>query len=169
VEVRDEAGEPVVPGEVGALWVSGASRALGYWRDLPRTSQVFRGPWVVTGDLVRQDADGYIVYVGRGDDALKVKGKWFVPAEVESALATHASVVECAVVGVADGAGLTRPVAFVIARERRPGLDDELREHVLARLEPYKHPRAIIFVDDLPRTHLGKVDRGALKRQAAAG
>jgi benzoate-CoA ligase family protein len=168
VEVRDDAGGPVAPGDVGALWVSGASRALGYWRDLPRTSQVFRGPWVVTGDLVRQDPDGYITYVGRGDDALKVKGKWFVPAEVESCLASHEAVVECAVVGVADAAGLTRPVAFVIARDRRPGLDDELREHVLARLEPYKHPRAIIFVDDLPRTHLGKVDRGALKRHAAA-
>jgi benzoate-CoA ligase family protein len=168
VEVRDDAGDPVAPGEVGSLWVSGASRALGYWRDLPRTSQVFRGEWVVTGDLVRQDADGYFVYVGRGDDALKVKGKWLVPAEVESCLASHDAVMECAVVGVSDKAGLTKPVAFVIAREKRPGLDDELRQFVLSRLEPYKYPRAIVFVDDLPRTHLGKVDRGALKRRAAA-
>jgi benzoate-CoA ligase family protein len=167
VEVRDDAGQPVEPGEVGSLWVSGASRALGYWRDLPRTSAVFRGAWVVTGDLVRQDADGYVSYVGRGDDALKVKGKWLVPAEVESCLATHEAVVECAVVGTSDDAGLIKPVAFVIVREQRPGLDDELRQFVLARLEAYKHPRAIVFVDDLPRTHLGKVDRGALKRQAA--
>jgi acyl-coenzyme A synthetase/AMP-(fatty) acid ligase len=168
VEVRDDAGDPVEPGQVGSLWVSGGSRALGYWRDLPRTCEVFRGAWVVTGDLVRQDADGYVTYVGRSDDALKVKGKWLVPSEVESCLATHAAVVECAVVGVADGAGLTKPVAFVIAREVHPGLGDELRALALARLEPYKHPRAIVFVDDLPRTHLGKVDRGALKRHAAA-
>jgi benzoate-CoA ligase family protein len=168
VEVRDDAGNPVEPGEVGSLWVSGASRALSYWRDLPRTSEVFRGAWVVTGDLVRQDADGYFIYVGRGDDALKVKGKWLVPAEVESCLASHDAVMECAVVGVSDDAGLTKPVAFVIARERRPGLDDELRQFVLSRLEPYKHPRTIVFVDDLPRTHLGKVDRGALKRRAVA-
>lgn len=166
VEVRDDDGHPVEPGEVGSLWVSGNSRALGYWRDLPRSADVFRGPWVVTGDLVRQDPDGYVTYVGRGDDALKVKGKWLVPAEVESCLATHEAVVECAVVGVVDGTGLTRPVAFVIARERRPGLENELREHVLARLEAYKHPRTVVFVDDLPRTHLGKVDRGALKRHA---
>jgi benzoate-CoA ligase family protein len=167
VEVRDDAGRPVEPGEVGLLWVSGASRALGYWRDLPKTAEVFRGQWVVTGDLVRQDADGYFRYVGRNDDALKVKGKWLVPAEVESCLATHGAVAECVVVGVLDDAGLTKPVAFVIPRERRAGLGDELRQFVLDRLEAYKHPREIIFVDDLPRTHLGKVDRGALKREAA--
>jgi benzoate-CoA ligase family protein len=165
VEVRDDAGHPVEPGQVGLLWVSGASRALGYWRNLPRTSDVFRGEWVVTGDLIRQDADGYVTYVGRNDDALKVRGKWLVPAEVESCLAAHDAVVECAVVGVSDHAGLTKPVAFVIARDQRAGLDDELRQFVLDRLEPYKHPREIVFVDDLPRTHLGKVDRGALKRR----
>jgi acyl-coenzyme A synthetase/AMP-(fatty) acid ligase len=164
VEVRDDAGSQVEPGEVGLLWVSGASRALGYWRNLPKTSEVFRGEWVVTGDLIREDADGYITYVGRNDDALKVKGKWLVPAEVESCLAAHDAVVECAVVGQPDEAGLIKPVAFVIAREQRAGLDDELRQYVLDRLEAYKHPREIIFVDDLPRTHLGKVDRGALKR-----
>jgi benzoate-CoA ligase len=83
---------------------------------------------------------------------------------VESCLLKHPLVQECAVVGVADGAGLIKPHAFVVARERRPDLSDELKAFVRERLEPYKYPREVIFVDALPRTHLGKVDRGKLRR-----
>ncbi len=162
VRICDEAGEDVADGEIGRLWVRGASRAWGYWQDLPRTAAAFRGEWFVGGDLVRRDADGYIEHHGRADDSMKVSGKWLAPQEVEGCLLEHDAVVECVVVGVADDAGLVKPVAFVVARVRHPGLEQELIEHVLARLEPYKHPRRVVLVDDFPKTHLGKVDRRAL-------
>ena len=167
VEARDADGRALPAGEVGALWVSGDSRAIGYWRNMARTKEVFRGEWVVTGDLVRIDADGYVTYAGRGDDALKVKGKWLLPAEVEACLIAHPDVAEAVVVGTPDADGLVKPVAFVTATAPREHLAAELREHVLANLEPYKHPRVIEVIESLPRTHLGKADRGALKRRAA--
>ena len=95
---------------------------------------------------------------------LKVSGKWLAPAEVEGCLLQHPLVAEACVVGVADGNGLMKPVAYVVARERRAGLAEELKAFVRERLEPYKHPREVVFVDALPRTHLGKVDRGKLRR-----
>jgi benzoate-CoA ligase family protein len=166
VRVRDEHGADLPAGEVGHLWVRGGSRAIAYWRNMPETQRVFRGEWVVTGDLISADADGYVTYVGRGDDALKVKGRWLLPAEVESCILDHPLVSECAVVGVTDADGLTKPVAFVVAPASGPHLEAELQRFVLDRLEPYKHPRRIEVLDDLPRTHLGKVDRTALRRRA---
>ena len=94
---------------------------------------------------------------------LKVGGRWVVPQEVESCLVRHPAVAECAVVGVANEDGLTKPRAYVVARERRAGLEEELKAWVIQELAAYKHPREILFVDDLPRTHLGKVDRGKLR------
>jgi benzoate-CoA ligase len=164
VKVCDEAGNEVPRGEVGWLWVRGDSRAIGYWQQLEKTAQGFRGEWYVSGDLIRMDADGYVTYGGRGDEMLKVSGKWLAPQEVESCLLQHPAVAEAAVVGVPDAQGLVKPHAFVVAREGRPGLADELRAFVRDRLEPYKHPREVVFVDALPRTHLGKVDRGKLRR-----
>lgn len=168
VEVRDDDGRQVAPDEVGQLWVAGDSRAIGYWRNMAKTKEVFRGEWVVTGDLVRMDADGYVTYVGRGDDAMKVKGKWLLPAEVESCLLQHDAVLDAVVIGAEDASGLLKPVAFVTTSDPRPGLDDELRDFVLERLDAYKHPRAVHVVEDLPRTHLGKVDRRSLRHQAEA-
>ena len=167
VEVRDDDGNRLPPGGVGRLWVRGGSRATAYWRNMARTQEVFRGEWVVTGDLISIEDDGYVTYVGRGDDALKVKGKWLLPAEVESCLLAHDLVTECAVVGAADSDGLVKPVAFVVASTDDAGLTDELQRFVLDRLEPYKHPRRVVVLDDLPRTHLGKIDRAELKRLAA--
>jgi benzoate-CoA ligase family protein len=169
VEVRDDEGVRVPPGDVGRLWVRGGSRATAYWRNMPQTQRVFRGEWVVTGDLISVDDDGYVTYVGRGDDALKVKGRWLLPAEVESCLLEHDLVTECAVVGTADDDGLVKPIAFVVARTDDPGLAEELQRFVLDRLEPYKHPRQVVVLDDFPRTHLGKIDRAALKRRAELG
>jgi benzoate-CoA ligase family protein len=163
VRVRDEEGRDLPDGEVGWLWVRGGARAVGYWREQAKSEATFRGEWVVTGDLVTRSADGYFTYQGRGDDVLKVAGKWFSPAEVEACLLRHPAVAECAVVGVADGAGLTKPHAWVIARDDRPGLARELQDHVAATLQPYKAPREIHVVADLPRTHLGKIDRGRLR------
>jgi len=168
VRVRDESGKDLGDGETGQLWVRGDSQALGYWRNLDASKQVFRGKWVVTGDLIARDANGYFHYHGRDDDVLKVKGKWLSPQEVESCLMRHPGVAECAVVGVEDGEGLTKPIAFVVPRGATDDLEAELKQHVLRQLEAYKHPRQVILLQRFPRTHLGKIDRGKLKAMAEA-
>lgn len=179
VEVRDDDGRPFPDGEVGWLWVKGGSRALGYWHRMERTQQAFRGEWYVSGDMVSRDADGVFTYAGRADDMLKVSGKWLSPREVESCLLEHPAVEEVAVVGVPGESGLTVPRACVVRRNGTAGarpvadsagddpshdLAEELQAWVRARLEPYKYPREVVFLDSLPRTHLGKVDRAALRR-----
>ncbi len=170
VRVCDDDGNELRIGEVGRLWVRGGSRALGYWQDAEKSADAFRGEWFAASDMVRRDTDGYFHYVGRADDALKVGGKWLLPAEVEDCLLAHPAVAEVAVVGVPDPGGLIKPVAFVVAGAGAGGAEDlpgVLRDHCLAQLDPYKAPRRVIVVDGLPRTHLGKVDRGALRRQGA--
>ncbi|MFN7974730.1 MAG: benzoate-CoA ligase family protein [Acidobacteriota bacterium] len=164
----DADGREVGDGDVGALWVKGDSRAIGYWQQMERTMAAFQGEWYVSGDLLSRDADGYYTYHGRSDDMLKVSGKWVSPQEVENCLLKHALVKECAVVGVKDDTGLTKPHAFVVAREETPGLADELKAFVKERLDPYKYPREVFFMASLPRTHLGKVDRGKLRDHRAA-
>ncbi len=170
IRVCDEEGRELSRGETGWLRVRGGSRAIAYWQQMEKTMQGFRGEWYVTGDLVSLDADGYVSYCGRGDELLKVSGKWLAPQEVESCLLQHPAVAEAAVVGVADASGLAKPRAYVVARanavpsDRREGLAEELRAFVRERLDAYKHPREVVFVDALPRTHLGKVDRGKLSR-----
>jgi benzoate-CoA ligase family protein len=177
VRICDDEGREVAAGEVGRMWVQGDSRAWGYWREMGKTRDAFRGEWFVGGDLVSRDAEGFITYHGRGDDVLKVGGKWLVPAEVEACLLRHPAVKECAVVGVTDGAGLTKPHAFVVAADNLvsaeqglaagdpgPALAEALKAFVREELAPYKHPREVHFVEALPRTHLGKVDRGKLRR-----
>ncbi len=164
VRVRDEEGRDAAPGEVGLLWVRGDSRAHGYWQRPEKTRQAFRGEWFVSGDMVRQDADGYFVYCGRGDDMLKVSGKWLAPKELENCLVSHPAVAEVAVVGVADAEGLAKPCAFVVAAGAAPeDFEAELQAWARDRLEPYKYPRTVVLMEDLPRTHLGKIDRGKLR------
>ncbi|HWA57548.1 MAG TPA: benzoate-CoA ligase family protein [Gemmatimonadales bacterium] len=167
IRVADEDGNPLPDGEVGHLWVRGGSRALGYWQQHEKSQATFRGEWVVTGDLIRRDADGYYVYGGRADELLKVSGKWLSATEVEGCLLQHPLVSQVAVVGVPDATGLVKPHAYIIPRERRDGLAEELKAFVCERLEPYKHPREVIFVDTLPTTHLGKVDRANLRAHSA--
>jgi benzoate-CoA ligase family protein len=169
VEVRDDDGRDLGPGEVGWLWVRGGSLALGYWQRADRTAQAFRGEWYVSGDMVRRDAEGFFYYCGRGDDMLKVSGKWLAPKELEDCLLGHPRVREVAVVGVPDDRGLAKPWAFVVADGGAAGLEDELKQLACEPLEPYKAPRTVVVMDDLPRTHLGKVDRGALRRLHAGG
>ncbi|MDZ4864234.1 MAG: benzoate-CoA ligase family protein [Gemmatimonadota bacterium] len=169
VKVADDEGRALADGETGQLWVRGGSRALGYWQQLEKSQTAFRGEWVVSGDLIRRDADGYYTYGGRADELLKVGGKWLSATEVEGCLLLHPAVSEVAVVGVADANGLVKPHAYVIARERRDDLAEELKAFVRERLEPYKHPREVIFVDALPTTHLGKVDRGKLRAERRSG
>jgi acyl-coenzyme A synthetase/AMP-(fatty) acid ligase len=164
IKACDDDGNEVPTGEVGRLWVKGESLGLGYFENPEATAEAFRGDWFAGGDLVSIDEEGFVTHRGRADDALKVKGRWFRPQEVESALLEHPSVRECAVVAVPDQSGLARPVAFVVAAGEVT--DEELTEWALARMEAYKHPRRILFVDRLPQTHLGKVDRGVLKVMA---
>lgn len=161
VKACDDDGEEVPAGEVGRLWVRGDSLGLGYFESPEATAEAFRGEWFAGGDLVSIDAEGHVTHRGRADDAVKVKGKWFRPQEVESTLLDHPAVRECAVVAATDESGLARPVAFVVADD---ATEEELIAWALDRLEPYKHPRNVFFVDALPQTHLGKVDRAALRR-----
>lgn len=165
IKACDDDGNEVPPGDVGRLWVRGDSLALGYHDDPAQTEEAFRGEWFVGGDLVSIDEEGYVTHRGRVDDAIKVKGKWFRPQEVESILLDHPAVKACAVVTVEDDAGLARPVAFVVASDEVSQQD--LVDWSLQRLEPYKHPRKVYFVAELPQTHLGKVDRSALKQAAS--
>ena len=164
VRLCDDDGREVPDGEVGALWVKGDSRALGYWQQLEDTMRAFRGEWYVSGDMLRKNPDGSFVYCGRSDDMLKVSGKWLAPGELENCLVSHPAVREVAVVGVRNADGLVKPCAFVVADTPTEALAEELQTYAKSKLEPYKYPREVIFLDTLPRTHLGKIDRGALAR-----
>jgi acyl-coenzyme A synthetase/AMP-(fatty) acid ligase len=117
--------------------------------------------------MISIDADGYVTYGGRADDMLKVSGKWLSPQELENCLLEHDSVREAAVVGVKTPDGLVKPSAFVILNRdfaASGDLAEVLQDWAKSRLEPYKYPRDVTFMTDLPRTHLGKVDRGKLSR-----
>ncbi|MGH7538841.1 MAG: benzoate-CoA ligase family protein, partial [Gemmatimonadales bacterium] len=138
VRVRDDLGHDLPDGEAGMLWVRGGARAIGYWQQMDKTQAAFRGEWYVSGDLVRRDRDGYFTYCGRADDLLKVGGRWLAPQEVEGCLLQHPLVKEVAVVGIEDANGLTKPHAFVVARQQHPGLEEELQAFARERLEPYK-------------------------------
>ena len=123
-----------------------------------------------TGDKFTADADGFLTHCGRADDMLKVSGNWVSPAEVENALMSHPAVLEAAVIGVADVNGLTRIKAFVVpAPGHAPdaALDQALQAHAKARLAPYKYPRMIRFVDELPKTATGKIRRHVLREAEA--
>ena len=169
VELRDDEGRAVPDGEPGRLWVRGDSLAAGYWQESAKTRDAFRGEWYVSGDMLRRDADGYYVYCGRADDMLKVSGKWLSPGELEDCLLRHEAVREVAVVGAPDAEGLVKPVAFVVPSDGAgdAALAARLQDFARRHLQPYKYPREVRFRSELPRTHLGKVDRGRLVREAS--
>jgi benzoate-CoA ligase family protein len=169
VKLCDADGREVNDGEAGALWVRGESRAIGYWQQMDDTAHAFRGEWYVSGDMLSRNPDETFTYCGRSDDMLKVSGKWVAPGELENCLLTHPSVREVAVVGVKSADGLTKPCAFVVTSSASPSaaLASELQAYARSKLERYKYPREVIFLEALPRTHLGKVDRGALAKQAS--
>jgi acyl-coenzyme A synthetase/AMP-(fatty) acid ligase len=159
-------GEPVSESEEGSLWVRGLTAAPAYWNNRERSLATFHGPWTRTGDRYVRDAEGYYTYSGRADDMLKVGGIWVSPFEVESALSAHASVLEAAVVGHPDQDGLVKPKAFVVLKGSAAGSDDlieELKQFVKGRLAPYKYPRWIEFVAELPKTATGKIQRFRLR------
>ncbi len=166
LRIVDDAGNDVAPGEVGELQVQGPSSAIQYWNNRARSAHTFAGIWTRTGDKYRLDADGFHIYCGRSDDMLKVGGIYVSPAEVEAALVAHEAVLEAAVIGRADEAGLIKPKAFVVTAPGVIGNDTlaaALKAHVKDRLAPYKYPRWIEFVDDLPKTATGKIQRFRLR------
>jgi len=171
VRLVDEAGNPVAKGEIGDLEVAGPTAAAGYWNNRERSRATFVGEWTKTGDKFYENADGDLVHCGRTDDMLKVGGIWVSPGEVESALIAHDSVLEVAVIGVEDDAGLIKPKAFVVLKTYVVGNDAHvalLQAHVKSMLAPYKYPRWIEFVTELPKTATGKIRRVALRERERA-
>ena len=166
VRIVDEHGEPTPEGEVGRLLLKGETTALGYLNQYQRTKQTFRGEWIDTGDKYRIDEDGYYWHAGRTDDMLKVGGIWVSPTEVESALIGHEAVVECAVVGATDEADLVKPKAFVVLGEKHAASEaiaEELISYCVEKMAAYKRPRWVVFLDDLPKTATGKIQRFKLR------
>jgi benzoate-CoA ligase family protein len=166
--IVDGDGNAVSRGEVGNLHVKGETAALFYLHDADRSRQTFLGEWLSTGDKYTVDEDGYYWHAGRSDDMLKVGGIWVSPVEVESVLVEHESVLECAVVGAVDDAELVKPKALVVLKESsREGAGDELAQelidHCVKRMAAYKRPRWVEFVDELPKTATGKIQRYRLR------
>jgi benzoate-CoA ligase family protein len=165
-KICDDEGRELPRGEVGTLWIRGDSMALEYWQEHPKSKHTFRGDWCVSADKFYQDADGSFFFCGRGDDMLKVAGKWLSPLEVENALLGHPAVREAAVVGFKGADGLDKPKAFVVLHEGQTEsaeLAEALKAHVREVLAPYKAPREIAFLASLPRSDRGKVLKSALK------
>jgi len=171
VRVVDEEGKVLPPNQSGELQIRGPTCAMLYWNNRARSCNTFQGTWLRSGDKYRQLADGYFIYEGRSDDMLKVGGFYVSPVEVESALIEHEAVLEAAVVGREDAEHLVKPMAFVVLKPGRDAtseIAEELRQHVKGRLAPYKYPRWIEFVRELPKTPTGKIQRFRLRELAAA-
>jgi benzoate-CoA ligase family protein len=170
-KLLDDAGHAVPRGDIGNLLIKGDSICAGYWNQHNRTKDVIEGHWIRTGDKYWQDEDGFFWYAGRSDDMLKVGGIWVSPTEVEGAIAEHAGVLECAVIGRADVDGLVKPAAYVVPVPGVAGSDalsQDLIQFVRSRLADYKRPRWIEFVPTLPKTPTGKIQRFKLREAAAA-
>ncbi len=164
VQLRDENGA-VIDGtdEIGDLYVHGPSAALMYWNNRDKSRDTFQGAWTKSGDKYSRDADGYYTYAGRNDDMLKVSGIYVSPFEVEATLVQHAAVLEAAVIGAIDDEGLTKTKAFVVLKDGAQADEAELKSFVKERLAPYKYPRMIEFLAELPKTATGKIQRFKLR------
>ncbi|HEY8123760.1 MAG TPA: benzoate-CoA ligase family protein, partial [Myxococcota bacterium] len=169
VRLVDEQDRDVAPGEVGALLAHGESAARSYFRRPEESARTMLAPgWLRTGDSYRCDADGFLWHVGRSDDLFKVSGQWVSPVEVEAALCAHDAVLEAAVVAHADADALVKAHAYVALRAgvaASEALAAELREFAKRRLAPHKAPRAVVFVNELPKTATGKLQRRALREK----
>jgi benzoate-CoA ligase family protein len=163
--ILDEEGYPVESGEAGYLSVKGDSAAAYYWRNHEKTKTTMKGEWLFAGDWYRADDDGFYWYEGRSDDMIKVSGLWVSPVEVENTLGDHQAVVEAAAVGI-PVEGLTRVKAFVVLREDHEGSDalvEELQEWCKERLKRYQYPHLVEFIEELPKTVTGKIQRFKLR------
>jgi acyl-coenzyme A synthetase/AMP-(fatty) acid ligase len=168
--IVDECDQPTKPGEIGNLLVKSDSTCSHYWNQHEKSKNTIEGHWIRTGDKYYQDGDGYFWYAGRSDDMLKCSGAWVSPIEIESVLVEHPAVQEAAVIGREDHDQLLKPAAYVILRNgtsSTPNLARELQEFVISRLPIFKRPRWVEFVDDLPKTATGKLQRYKLREKEA--
>ncbi|MCI0547375.1 MAG: benzoate-CoA ligase family protein [Candidatus Rokubacteria bacterium] len=164
--VVDDEGRPVPAREIGNLRVKGDSTMAYYWNQHERTKETIVGHWIQTGDKYYRDEDGYFWFCGRADDMLKVGGIWVSPVEVEGTLVGHPAVLEAAVVGQEDADRLVKPKAYVVLKEGHqasPDLAAQIQAFVKDKIAPYKYPRWIEFVADLPKTATGKIQRFKLR------
>ena len=169
ISVVDRNGDLVSAGSEGEMIVRSPGTMLGYWSDSAATEGALKGGWYYTGDIVRQDADGYFWFAGRKKDIIVVGGANISPNEVEAALYEHPGVREAAVIGTPDGIWGERIVAFIKQRPRQIVAADELLAFLAARLHPYKLPDEILFVEELPTSAAGKLLRRSLRADYVAG
>ncbi len=167
VELRGEDGGTVPDGEPGDLYIHGPSSAMMYWGNRAKSRETFQGGWTRSGDKYLKNADGTYTYCGRSDDMLKVSGIYVSPFEVEATLVQHPAVLEAAVIGKEDADGLTKTKAFVVLKADASADEAELKAFVKDRLAPYKYPRFIEFVTELPKTATGKIQRFRLREREA--
>ena len=169
VRLVDDDGADVELGDIGEMLVRGASAADGYWNQRNKSRATFEGEWTRTGDKYEMTSDGRFIYCGRTDDMFKVSGIWVSPFEVEQAIVSHPSVLEAAVVAAHDDEGLDKPKAFIVLQEgvAKEGLADDLKTLVQQQIGKWKYPRWIEFVEDLPKTATGKIQRFKLRDGAA--
>jgi benzoate-CoA ligase len=168
IELRGEDGRRVPDGEIGDLYVQGPTSALMYWNNHAKSRETFQGTWTKSGDKYVRRGDGYYVYAGRADDMLKVSGLYVSPFEVEAALVQHAAVLEAAVIGKIDPDGLTKTKAYIVLKPGHTGdttLEAALKLFVKDKLAPYKYPRFIEFISELPKTATGKIQRFRLRER----
>jgi benzoate-CoA ligase len=166
--LRGDDGRPVPEGEIGDLYVQGPSAAVMYWGNRDKSRETFQGAWLKSGDKYLRNTDGSYTYCGRSDDMLKVSGIYVSPFEVEATLVQHQAVLEAAVIGMLDDQGLTKTKAFVVLKAGAQVSGAELQTFVKERLAPYKYPRQIEFVAELPKTATGKIQRFRLREREAA-
>jgi len=165
--IVDEYDQPVKPGDIGNLLVNSDSTCSHYWNQHEKSKSTIEGHWIRTGDKYYQDADGYFWYAGRSDDMLKCSGVWVSPVEIEAVLIEHPAVQEAAVVGREDHDQLLKPAACVVLKNGTAGTPDlahELQEFVVSRLPVFKRPRWVEFLDELPKTATGKLQRYKLRQ-----
>ena len=168
-KIVDDAGNELPHGQVGTLFIKGDSIAAGYWNKHEQTKETFCGQWINTHDKFLVDEDGYFWYAGRTDDMMKVSGQAVWPTDVEATLQQHSAVLESGVVGTADKDGLIKPVAYVVLKDGHkpsPKLACELQDFVKKTTSYHKYPRAVVFVDTLPKTATGKIKRYELRKIA---
>ncbi len=169
VALKDKGGKPVSPGEDGGLWLRGHSNTPSYWNRADKTRETMRGDWLWTGDRFVEDGDGFFFFRGRADDLIKISGQWVYPLEIELCLAEHPMIRECAVFGLElPDRRMTTKAAVVLKEGFEPGDETtaELQAYVKKKLLPYKYPRIVEYLDELPKTGTGKLDRLALRMAA---
>jgi len=167
IKLMAEDGQPVPDGEPGDLYIQGPSSAMMYWGNRVKSRETFQGGWTKSGDKYVRNPDGSYTYAGRSDDMLKVSGIYVSPFEVEATLVQHPAVLEAAVIGKEDADGLTKTKAFVVLKPGASADEAELKAFVKDKLAPYKYPRFIEFVSELPKTATGKIQRFRLREQEA--